>query len=199
LGQFVPSQTNALGFWFATENRWLRGRIHTIHRRLIDALNTESDQMLLVEQTAPHDLRFRPRRGPSLRAGVAIPNILFCVPVEDEETPAAPRDHHAWVLKSPERVELGVGPFEIEGTLHLPEGSKLEDTLGIIRLRFLALTEAVVRRSDDPGSVQQYPVVVVNGRQVEYVMPAVTVEDGSEAVEPLARHDTDLAYAGISY
>lgn len=193
LGHFAPSQVNTLGFWFATEHRWLRGRIHTVHRRLIDALNAEADQVILVENAAPHDLNFRQRRDPAARAGVAIPNVLFCVPIEDAETPAASRDPHAWVLKTPERVELGVGPFEIDGILHLPEGSRLQDTLGVIRHSFLALTEVEVRRTDGPRTAQRYPVAIVNGRRVEYVIPAAS-DDPALAVRSPFAVDEEYAF-----
>lgn len=200
LGQFTPSQTNTLGFWFATNNRWLRGRLQTTHRRLIDVLNNEQDEMLLVSHVAPHNERFRARRESAVRAGVAVANILFCVPIEDEETPPAPRDTHAWVAKVPERVELGVGPFEIEGCLHLPEGTVLEDTLGIVRSRFLALTDVVVRRADDAAPAQRYPVVVVNGRRVDYVMPAVPSDGAAEraAASPSVAA-LDAAFAAVEF
>ena len=156
--------------------------MRTIHRRLIDALNAEPEEMLLVEQVGVHEQYGRPRDGRvGCRGGVAIPNVLYCVPVEDSETPPAPRDTHAWVVKTPERVELGAGPFEFTGYLHLPEGASLEDTLGIVRKRFVALTEVTIRRLDDKEFYQEYPVVVINGRRVEYVVPAESRCDGPTA------------------
>jgi hypothetical protein len=194
LGQFVPSQVNVLGFWAATEHRWIRGQLHTIYRRVVDALNADADQTLLVEQVWPHTLDQQPRRAqPSYQGGLAIPNLLYCVPIEDEETPAAPRDSHAWVLKTPERVELGLGPFEVTGYLHLPEGAALSDTLAIVRSHFSPLTEVTIRRLDDPDYERSFPVVVVNGQKVEYVVPARETADQDYDADPAAADQLTVA------
>ncbi|MHB9090754.1 MAG: hypothetical protein ACYC7H_04985, partial [Chloroflexota bacterium] len=172
LGQFAPAQVNLLRFWIGTERRWLQGQMHTIHRRLADALNAEADQMLLVDDLFRCDRPGNVIRGslPISRGGIAVAQALVCLPIEDSETPAPTRDPYAYVVKSPERVVLGVGPFEIEGVIHLPDCTGLEDTLGTLNRRFLPVTGVRLRRLDDPSFFFEAPVAIVNGRQVEYLV-----------------------------
>ncbi len=188
LGQFTSAQVNRLGLWFVTENRWVRAQLRTIHRRIVDALNADPDGMLLVEAVQTHDRLGRPHGATRCRGGIAVSQALFCVPIEDELTPAAPRDLQAHVVKTPERVELGLGPFDVSGFLHLPAGCTVCDTLGVVPKRFIVLTEARVRHPEEPARCGEFPVVVVNGRRVEYLVPA-------EGVQPSGLEDCQLEHA----
>ncbi len=180
LGQFTVAQVHRLGLWFVTENRWVRAQLRTIHRRIVDALNADPDGMLLVEAVQAHDRRRRPHGLTPSRGGIAVSQALFCVPIEDETTPPAPRDQQALVVKTPERVELGLGPFEVSGYLHLPTGCTVCDTLGVVPKRFIVLTDARVRHQDEPALCEEFPVVVINGSRVEYLVPAEAVEGDDE-------------------
>ncbi len=50
--------------------------------------------------------------------------------------------------------------------------STLSDTLGIVRARFLPMTDVTVARLDDDTFRRELPVAVINGRRVEYIIPA---------------------------
>lgn len=59
------------------------------------------------------------------------------------------------------RVELQVGPFTVIGNAHMPPGFKLNDFLGRQPQRFIPVTEALLRHSDNPTFDRSVEVVLV--------------------------------------
>ncbi len=81
--------------------------------------------------------------------------------------PPLPGPSQRAVHRQKQRVLVNVGPYVAEGVVYLPPGTPPDPYLLRTRQRFLALTNAVVSRPDDPGSDLSLPVVLVNLHAVE--------------------------------
>ncbi len=201
LGMLPTPQANTLRFWLVTRERWIRGRLSTTHRRLIDFLNAEDQTpsivvhgVSLAYQPGAEDDRKAPGdavpassdgywRGDTVPASldrewrgdtvhVNLRNLLFGVVLEGPDAPPAAAERHLWIRKVREPAHLGVGPYEIDGQMHLPEGRDPEGGLRATGTIFFAVTDATIRRFAG-GFTALEPVVVINREAVDYLTTAV--------------------------
>src|SRR6478672_4952796 len=115
-----------LRFRARTLHRWIDGAITTGARRLGDALNLdEIVGPLMADEFIAEGGDGRNEHAPPSRALGALNTnvVLYLVPIEDG--PPSMRDPTVWVKKHPERVKVGMGPFEIEGAVFMGEGVRL--------------------------------------------------------------------------
>ena len=170
LGRLPDLPVYRIRFRFRTEHRWISGSITTPQRRLVDVLNGEgSGGIVSGEQVSAQGWldASGPASYPSASLNTAA--VLYAVPVEDGEGPKP--DPYAWVKKRPERVRVGIGPFEIVGDAYLVEQSSLRDVLVLAKPRFIVVGRAVVRRIDDPSFVEEHQVLLVNRERLDFVAP----------------------------
>ncbi|MCL5108350.1 MAG: hypothetical protein M1401_05730 [Chloroflexi bacterium] len=188
LGMLPTPQANTLRFWLVTRERWIRGRLSTTHRRLIDFLNAEDQTpsivvhgVSLASQPGAEDDRKAPGdavpasldrewRGDTVH--VNLRNVLFGVVLEGPDAPPAAAERHLWIRKVREPARIGVGPYEIDGQMHLPEGRDPEGGLRATGTIFFAVTDATIRRFAG-GFTALEPVVVINREAVDYLTTAV--------------------------
>jgi len=144
-----------------------------MRRRLGDVLNREDAAGILFVD----DSRAPDPTGPDDRsdqsagfAGVNLANVLFVIALEGDGAP--PPDSFEWLQKRPEKVYVGVGPYEIVGDLHLAPGTGLRDMIGLARPTFIALAAAAIGVPGDPSSVEHYDVVFVNRRHIDVIGPS---------------------------
>ena len=166
------AKPHRLRFRFVTEDRWLLGHVSSIHRRLIDVLNAEPNQPMLVAEGVTVQNDYFPTREDDSRAfaTVNLSRVLLVIP-QDDEPPASAPDPYAWVPKRAELVRVGIGPYEVVGNAHLPEGTDLKEGIAEAKTRFVTLTNAMVRRINGPNYMEQERVVLVNKERLDFIMP----------------------------
>ena len=171
LSQLHPIQApqqNRIRFRIRTQSRWINGDVTTLHRRLVDALNSENAETFIAEDVSLETCLDAGHGGEAVcYASIDTSSILFAMPIEDAT--GYFQDPLVSVKKRAERVVIGVGPYEISGNIHLFEGCKLRDLLSAMRNRFVVLTEAAIRRTDDLGFEEEHEVVFVNRKRVDFV------------------------------
>jgi len=157
-------------FRFRTEHRWLSGSMSTVQRRLVDVLNGEgSGGIVSAEEVSAQGWLDAGGAASYPSVNVNTAAVLYAVPVEDGDGPRG--DPHARIKKRPERVRVGIGPFEIVGDTYLVEQSNLRDVLALARPRFIVVGKAVVRRIDDPDFVEEHQVLLVNRKRLDFIVP----------------------------
>lgn len=171
----VEQRDNRLCFQLVTEQRWISGYVQTVHRRVIDLVNSGT---LPAFVTRDASLASGPIHSAFDGTGedqitVVTERVLFLVPVEPVGTTAPPADPRLWITKKVvESALLGIGPYEIFGQVHLPQGAELRRDFLSTGLEFFAVTDAVIRRLDGTMSLKER-TVVVNRRRVDYAIPSV--------------------------
>ena len=166
------TQGNRIRFRLCTGTRWISGYVTTPHRRFVDILNKEKHQSILVEELSAQSCFDSGDGGDkSDRAYLNPSSILFATPVEDSMR-TGERDPMVWVRKRPERTRFALGPFAVEGNIHLLENATLGPSFLAAGDRFAPVTKAVLRRDDDPGFAEEEDVIFVNKDRVEYLIAA---------------------------
>lgn len=171
--QPLAIQQNKVRFRLRVLNHWIDGEVTTVHRRLIDVLNSEHAEILVAERASVQSCVDTSCSVTTLDcATINTSAILFAVPTEESKEAPAPRDPLAWVKKRPERALIGMGPYQITGNIYLPEGSQLTEAFAVMRDRFFAVGKGVISRPDDPGFGEEHDVVFVNRVRMEFIAPA---------------------------
>ncbi|MDA8218196.1 MAG: hypothetical protein M0Z94_11330 [Dehalococcoidales bacterium] len=168
-------QMNAIRFRLITSNRWIVGQTATIHRRLIDLLNSENTESLAAQDVGilQQGLPPQPVDEGADWASVNTSAVILAIPQEETINPTVPRDPHMWVKKQPARAKVGVGPYELTGNVHVPDGCELDRGFLEVRVKFIAMTTVSIRRVDDPTFLEEQSVVIVNKAHIDYVMRSV--------------------------
>ncbi len=165
------AQKNTIRFRFLTDHRWITGRITAVHSRLVDVLNTEGIRVLSAEEVEVQSSRQDVAAGGQIGlAEINVANIMLAVPVEDADGPPGRRDPMVWVKKRPAWARVGIGPYEIGGQAYVAEGGVVPDLFSIARDRFIPMTDATLKRIDDPAFEIRLDVVLVNRALIDYVM-----------------------------
>jgi hypothetical protein len=124
-------------------------------QRMSDILNRE-------EVLAVHSADVTPYRDEAHREGTQpiglfpIDEVLLAMPPEHAGNPA--RQIH----RKRRRVLLHVGPFHVIGTAHMPPGADLDPYVLRTRSKFVAVTDALVRYTQEPMFERSAAVVLVN-------------------------------------
>lgn len=178
IGLPVPAPTMEkyeLRFRARLRERWITCAVTSGRRRLGDVLNRdESTGVAVFDDVAVDDGDADSGAGGQRApfAAVNLANVLFAIPIE-EGARSAP-DYHDWVRKRPERVQVAVGPFRIEGELYVVEDGRLRDVVALARPQFIALARATVRQEAGHSPATTCDVVYVNRRLLDFLAPAPT-------------------------
>ena len=164
-----------LRFRLATEDHWISGVISTVHSRLVDVLNSDFGVILLAEEASVRSWLSAHSDAEGVNfVQINALEILIGIPIEEDRRSSSPRDPLVWVKKRPERVRIGIGPYEIVGNIYLAEGAVLEGLLAGLRYRFIPVTDAVVKRVDISSVTEEHQVVLVNRGRITFLMPATS-------------------------
>lgn len=167
------AQKSSISFRFATQNRWISGRIETVHKRLVDVLNSEGTDIMSVDQVEVRDRRDGATcltRADS--AEISIAKVLIAVPSEDEPKAAPWRDPMVWVKKKPEWARVGIGPYELTGQVHVAELGQVPGFFSVVRDKFIPMTQVTVKNLGDPTFAERFEILLVNRQYVDYAMAA---------------------------
>jgi hypothetical protein len=165
-------EMHRLRFRARLRDRWVSASVALPRRRLGDALNRDDFGGLATFDDVglgTSDGDAEPIGQRAAFGAVNLANVLFAVPIEDSGTVP---DTHEWVRKRPERVQAGIGPFVIEGDLHVVEDSRLRDVIALARPPFVALARAVIQNELDRNERETCAVVYVNRRLLDFLIPA---------------------------
>lgn len=87
--------------------------------------------------------------------------------------PPQPTDPRHRLHRPGHPVRIVVGPYEVVGDAHTPPGTQAVGFLLRNWPRFVALTGASLRLTDDPGSGRRVPVAIVNLAQADLLREVV--------------------------
>jgi hypothetical protein len=153
-----------------TESRWLQASVETDYPRLIDLLNGDCQLVRADQVVLQGDMYVY--RGDTGSSGCLCPGrALLVVPLDAEESTGVAEPGHRGGVGT-DLARLGVGPFEVTGYVHLPEGTSLDECLVQAEERFIVVNRAVVRRADGAGPVEHQGLVFVNRERIDYLLPA---------------------------
>lgn len=127
----------------------VNGRLRSRFSRVADLVNQQSTTHLSLEGAS-----VQPHGGGAPMSGepvlVALDEVLVIVAPElDAKVDAAPQPEME-IRKRPVRAQLGVPPLLVEGTLHVPSGSRAVDGLLNASERFVALDDVTVSSAAHP-------------------------------------------------
>ena len=96
-----------------------------------------------------------------------LDDVLLVVP------PARATDPRRRLHRPRRVIEVQVGPFEVQGTMHVPPGAQAGGYLARSNPRFVPVTQAVIRRPEDGSPEWFADVILLNVDQMRGL-----VEDG---------------------
>jgi hypothetical protein len=137
---------------------------------LLDLLNGDCRLIKADEIVLQGDLYVY--RGDTTSSGCVCPGRAILVVPLDAEASAGIAESSPRSSEVSELARLGVGPFEVTGHVHLPEGGSLEGCLSQTEGQFLVVSRATVRRADGVGPVERQELVFVNRERLDYLLPA---------------------------
>lgn len=163
---YAPTR-HQIKFRFRARNRWLFGCVKTTRRRLADLLNSdEGNTIVVADDVGVLDVVGDQGSRAIGHVNISTSTILFAIPVEDE--PHRP-DIPIRSTRKLERVVVGVGPYEIEGTLFLLPEARPRDVLMSVASPFIVIAEAVIRLAGDSSFVEEHGAVLVNRQHVDFI------------------------------
>jgi hypothetical protein len=158
------------------------GTIHTPFRRVAELLNQLPGAHIAVENATivEHGISASERVRTAL---VTVDDVLVLVaPALVGESSAEMR-----ILKNPARAALSIPPLRLEGTIHVPVGSRPADGLLNVPDRFMPMTDARLTSASYPDLDRTVPILALRRDRAHVIV----VSDG--ATEP---EDPDDATGG---
>jgi hypothetical protein len=151
---------------FTTTDRFLAGVVLG-DDRLTDVLNVQ-ETLRVARIDASLDASSWP-------PFVAAPNQVWTdLPVADLLLVMPP-----WQLTDPKRrlhrpaqsISIAIGPYVVEGYVHVPPGAQADGYLARTNPRFVPITNAVIQLEGDPHSDRSVAVVLANLRHAHRLRP----------------------------
>lgn len=125
------------------------GRLRSRFSRVAELVNQLSTTHLSVEGAS-----VQPHGGGQPMSGepvlVALDEVLLLIAPELDAQPDAGAQPEMEIRKRPVRTQLGVPPLLVEGTLHVPSGSRAVDGLLNVSERFVTLGDVTVSSGAHP-------------------------------------------------
>ncbi|MFQ5946508.1 MAG: hypothetical protein ACE5NC_09730 [Anaerolineae bacterium] len=157
------------------------GEIQTFYRgRLSDILNAHDQTAinLLNARLLPTGRGAEPSEALTDVISTAKREVLFAATQDALGESAAPATGGAFhrVEKIPHRIEMYLGPYRIEGNIHLIKETQLRDALDAIRDVFIAVTDTVItRRGESAGFRLEHAFVSVNKERIAALFPVAAL------------------------
>lgn len=167
----------------------LTGTIHTPFRRVAEILNQLPGGYLAVEDTTvtEHAAAARPLRAAS--ALIAVEEILVLLAPSLAGEPRA----EMRIEKRPVRATLAMDRLRLEGTIHVPQGSRPIDGLVNVPDRFLPMTDARLTSEMYPALDRAVPVLALRRDRAHVIV--VEDERDAEAESAVGGHGVGVAGA----
>jgi len=137
-------------------------------QRVTDVLNNPHASIALLTDAKLHRLLL-PQPHPT-HAGVlrVAKETILCVIPLDEPGPETLRDRSGkFVPKQRYDVIVSLPGFEIHGTMHLPQGTKLRSIFDVISYAFVPITNPRIHYLFDPRRRFDANVVIVNKPRIQ--------------------------------
>jgi hypothetical protein len=167
------------------------GQVTTRFSRVADIVNQVTSTHLLVEQATVSEYADPTATLGALQVLVSLDEVLFVVGGE-QETVARPEMR---IPKRAVRAQLGVPPFRLTGSVHIPQGSRPVDGLLNAGDRFLPMTEVTVVCGAHPELGRTAQAVAIQRRLAHMIL----VTDDERPDELLAEVlDRDTAERWLS-
>jgi hypothetical protein len=152
------------------------GAIHTPFRRVAEVLNQLPGAHLTIEgaRITEHGVD-----GPGEPVGSAL------VTVDEVLVLVAPglvgaSSSEMRILKNPAHAVLSMPPLRLEGTIHVPVGSRPADGLLNVPDRFLAMTDVSLRSASHPTLDRTIPILAVRRDRAHVIVVSEPGEAGTE-------------------
>lgn len=137
-------------------------RIESAGERVTDLVN--GHETLSVRETQENEA------GVEIVEELDLENVLVVFP------PPQATDQRHRLHRPAHPVRIVVGPYEVVGDAHIPPGAQAVGFLLRNRPRFVPLTGASLRLTENPGSSRRVPVAIVNLGRADLLREA-TAED----------------------
>ncbi len=152
------------------------GTIHTPFRRVAELLNQLPGGHLAIENAtiAEHGVD-----GPGERVSAAQVTvdevIVLMAPGLVGESSSEMR-----ILKHPAHAMLSIPPLRLEGTIHVPVGSRPVDGLLNVPDRFMPMTDVRVTSPSQPSLDRAVPILALRRDRAHVIVVSEPVEAGTE-------------------
>jgi len=143
------------------------GSMATRFSRVSDILNQVTGTHVLVEQATVSEYADASATLGARHVHVALDEILLCVAAT--EGTARPEMR---IPKRAVKAQLGIPPFRVTGTIHVPQGSRPIDGLLNAADRYLTITDATIASAAHPEHGRTVPAVAVRRQRAHVLLVA---------------------------
>jgi len=160
------------------------GHMRTRFRRVGEILNLTGSSHLVVDDgtVTEYAAPGQPRSGPPVM--VSVDAVLFGLSSGTDDSPT----EELRIQKRPVRAQLSIGPFWLDGQVHVPQGSRPMDGLLNVADRFLPLTDVTITSAAYPGFARTAPVLAIQ-RNLAQVLMVADDEDEAERLAEIFPED----------
>jgi len=162
---FAAEPPAALAVDLYTAAYRISGTTATRFSRVADILNQVSSTHLIIDQATISEFA-----DPSATLGahlvhVAIDEVLLCV-----ASTSGAANPHMQVQKRAVQAQIGIPPFRVTGTIHVPQGTRPVDGLLNAADRFVAMTDVTIACAAYPELGRAAPAVAIRRSQAHIVL-----------------------------
>ncbi len=143
------------------------GSTATRFSRVGDILNQVTSTHLLVEEATVSEFADPTATLGARQVHVALDEVLLCVAA----TEGTPRPEMR-IPKRAVKAQIGVPPFRVTGTIHVPQGSRPVDGLLNAADRFVTVTDAAIVSAEHPEVARSVEAVAVQRRHAHVLLVA---------------------------
>jgi hypothetical protein len=165
------------------------GTIHTPFRRVAELLNQLPGGHLAVENATITDHGAEARVERARSALVTVDEVLVLVaPGLVSESSAEMR-----ILKNPAHVVLSIPPLRLEGTIHVPVGSRPVDGLLNVPDRYMPMTDASLTSAIHPILDRSFPILALRRDRAHVIVVGEPAGPGTQGEDQRdARDETSI-------
>ncbi|MEX1156291.1 MAG: hypothetical protein WED12_03915 [Chloroflexota bacterium] len=162
---FAVSATRTVAVDIYTSAYRISGQTVTRFARVADIVNQIASTHLVIEQATLSEYADATATISAQQVLVTVDEILFLLAAE---TDAAARPEMR-IQKRAVRAQLGLPPFRLTGSVHVPQGSRPADGLLNVGERFLPMTEVTISSAVYPELGRTATAVAIQ-RQLAHVL-----------------------------
>jgi len=138
---FAPSTIQLVGIDVYTAAYRVSGKTATRFNRVADIVNQASSSHLVIEQATISEYVDPSATISAMQALVNLDEALLVIAGEAAEGGSRPDMR---IPKRAVRAQIGIAPFRITGSVHVPQGSRPADGMLNAADRFLPMTEVTI-------------------------------------------------------
>lgn len=156
------------------------GTIHTPFRRVAEILNQLPSGHVAIDDATIDEFAAAEASAPVPSALVAVDEILIMVAAGlGGEARAEMR-----IQKQPARAVLSIPPLRLEGTVHVPVGSRAVDGLLNVADRFLPMTDVRLSSGAHPSLDREVPILAVRRDRAQVIVVGDGASGEAAEIEP---------------